>query len=74
MLKEGAVNVTLAFPLPAVAVPMVGAVAGPLVPPADDPMIGMGVLYLNLPAVILSHFSCYYIFVNKDERTPYVTY
>jgi hypothetical protein len=39
--KEGAVKVTDAEPSPAVAVPIVGAVAGPLVAPADDPMIGM---------------------------------
>jgi hypothetical protein len=32
------------------------------------------VFYLVSPAVTVSHFSCYYIFVNKDERTPYVTY
>jgi hypothetical protein len=32
------------------------------------------VFYLVSPAVIILRFSCYYIFVNKDERTPYVTY
>jgi hypothetical protein len=41
---------------------------------ATVPKIGIGVFYPNYLAVILSHFSCYYIFVNKDERTPYVTY
>jgi hypothetical protein len=41
LLKEGAVNVTLAFPLPAVAVPIVGADEGPFVAPADELRIGM---------------------------------
>jgi hypothetical protein len=41
LLNEGAVKVTEADALPAVAVPIVGAVAGPLVEPAADVLIGM---------------------------------
>ena len=39
--KEGAVKVTDAEAFPAVAVPIVGAVAGPLVAPAEELRIGM---------------------------------
>jgi hypothetical protein len=41
LLNEGALNVTDAVPFPAVAVPIVGAVAGPLVAPDDVPNTGM---------------------------------
>jgi hypothetical protein len=44
LLNEGAVKVTDALALPAVAVPMVGAVGTPL-GLADDPMIGMRLFY-----------------------------
>ena len=38
-------NVTLALASPAVAVPIVGAPAGPLVDPADEVLIGMWLFY-----------------------------
>jgi hypothetical protein len=41
LLKLGAVKVTDAFASPAVAVPIVGALAGPLVAPADELRIGI---------------------------------
>jgi hypothetical protein len=44
--KEGAVKVTLAVPLSAVAVPIVGALEGPFVPAPCDPKIGISLLYL----------------------------
>jgi len=44
LLNEGAVNVTDALALPAVAVPIVGAVAGPFVEPCA-PRIGIRVSY-----------------------------
>jgi hypothetical protein len=46
--KLGAVNVTEIAPEPpSVAVPMVGALAGPLVAPADDVLIGITLFYLK---------------------------
>jgi hypothetical protein len=53
LLKLGAVNVTDALALPAVAVPIVGAVEGPLVEPADELRIGMYLFYLTLLHVIV---------------------
>jgi hypothetical protein len=45
--KLGAVNVTDAEALPAVAVPIVGALAGPLVEPDEELRIGMCLFYLT---------------------------
>jgi hypothetical protein len=46
--KLGAVNVTdIAPPPPSVAVPIVGALAGPLVAPAEDVLIGIHLFYLK---------------------------
>ena len=52
--KEGAVNVTdTVVPVPrSVAVPIVGAVEGPLVEPCD-PRIGILLFYLTLFLVII---------------------
>jgi hypothetical protein len=48
LLNEGAVNDTDTTPLdPPEADPIVGAVEGPLVEPADDPMIGIFLFYLT---------------------------
>jgi hypothetical protein len=37
-------------------------------PEATVPKIGIGLFYLIYPAMIFSHFSCYYIFVNKKTK------
>jgi hypothetical protein len=48
LLKEGALNVTDTTPPdPPEAVPIVGAVDGPLVAPAADVLIGIGLFYLT---------------------------
>jgi hypothetical protein len=59
LLNEGAVNDTdIVVPVPkSVAVPIVGADGAPLVEPADEPKIGIGLFYLTLalPIVDLVH-------------------
>jgi hypothetical protein len=52
LLNDGAVNVTDTTPPdPPEADPIVGALAGPLVAPAFDPIIGIGLFY---PAIVLA--------------------
>jgi len=51
--KVGAVKVTEAVALPAVADPMVGALDAPLVPALCAPRIGIGLFYLTLLHVIV---------------------
>jgi hypothetical protein len=48
--KLGALKVTEAVPFPAVAVPIVGALAGPLVDPEADPKIGIFTYLVSLLA------------------------
>jgi len=62
LLNDGAVKVTEALALPAVADPIVGAVEGPLVEPCD-PGIGIKSFYLTLLHVIVDiaeHFPPYH--------------